>query len=259
MTSIDRVNRTVHVRDLAAGTEYDLPYDNLILSTGAAPCPPIPGIERADTSPSTVPDVERIRAGSGTARPATRSSSEAGSSGWKWPEQLVRHGGLGSTGPVASPGDGPARSGRWRPGCIGNSRGTASNCFSETRSLRLKILARGIRPGVGRGARRRTPTPADTVVLSLGVRPRVQLARDAGLEIGSRGGIRVSEHPQTSDPNIWAVGDAIEVRDAITGAWSLLALAGPANRQGTPRRRQPLRTSRPFKGCWGTSILRVLT
>ena len=74
--------------------------------------------------------------------------------------------------------------------------------------------------------------PADVVILALGVRPDVKLAKSAGLAIGERGGIRVDEHMRTSDPNIFAVGDAVEVRDFGTGEPSLVALAGPANRQG---------------------------
>ena len=74
--------------------------------------------------------------------------------------------------------------------------------------------------------------PADIVILAIGVRPDTTLAKTAGLAIGERGGIRVDEHMRTSDPDIFAVGDAIEVKDFGTGQWSLMALAGPANRQG---------------------------
>ena len=74
--------------------------------------------------------------------------------------------------------------------------------------------------------------PADIVILAMGVRPDIKLAKDAELEIGERGGIRVDEHMRTSDPDIFAVGDAIEVKDFVTGQWNLVALAGPANRQG---------------------------
>ena len=70
------------------------------------------------------------------------------------------------------------------------------------------------------------------MILALGVRPEIGLAKKAGLEIGQRGGIRVDEHMRTSNPDIFAVGDAVEVKDFVTGEWSLIALAGPANRQG---------------------------
>ncbi|MBU6411209.1 MAG: FAD-dependent oxidoreductase, partial [Verrucomicrobia bacterium] len=99
--------------------------------------------------------------------------------------------------------------------------------------------------------------PADLVVLGLGVRPEIGLAKSAGLEISARGGIRVNEHLQTSDPNIWAVGDAIEVRDAVTGAWSLVPLAGPASRQGRIAADNILGRPSRYEGTWGTAILRL--
>jgi NADPH-dependent 2,4-dienoyl-CoA reductase/sulfur reductase-like enzyme/rhodanese-related sulfurtransferase len=96
---------------------------------------------------------------------------------------------------------------------------------------------------------------ADLVILAMGVRPDVTLAHMAGIEIGALGGIRVDEHMRTSDPNIFAVGDAVEVRDHVTGMWSLMALAGPANRQG--RIAADVITGRPssFRGTQGTSII----
>ena len=81
--------------------------------------------------------------------------------------------------------------------------------------------------------------------------------RAPGLAIGERGGIRVNEHLQTSDPNIWAVGDAIEVRDAVTGSWSLVPLAGPANRQGRIAADNIFGRPSRYKGTWGTAILRL--
>ena len=70
------------------------------------------------------------------------------------------------------------------------------------------------------------------MVLGIGVRPETALAEMAGVEIGERGGIRVDDQMRTSDPDIFAVGDAVESQDCVTGEWSLVALAGPANRQG---------------------------
>ncbi len=74
--------------------------------------------------------------------------------------------------------------------------------------------------------------PADLVILAIGVRPETMLAKDAGLEIGPRGGIVVDAQMRTCDPNIWAVGDVVEVQDVLTGQETVLPLAGPANRQG---------------------------
>ena len=73
---------------------------------------------------------------------------------------------------------------------------------------------------------------ADLVVLAIGVRPETALAREADLELGERDGIRVDSQMRTSDPRIWAVGDAVEVKNRVTGQWELIPLAGPANRQG---------------------------
>jgi rhodanese-related sulfurtransferase len=99
--------------------------------------------------------------------------------------------------------------------------------------------------------------PADSVILGLGVKPEVGLARNAGLEIGARGGIRVNEHLQTSDPQIWAMGDAIEVRDAVTGQWALIPLAGPASRQGRIAADNIFGRPSRYEGTWGTAILRL--
>ncbi len=97
--------------------------------------------------------------------------------------------------------------------------------------------------------------PADVVILALGVRPDTTLAKAAGLEIGERGGIRVDEHMRTSDPNIFAVGDAIEVKDFGTGQWSLIALAGPANRQGRIAADVIAGRDSRYRGTQGTSII----
>lgn len=104
-----------------------------------------------------------------------------------------------------------------------------------------------------------TRLPADLVILALGVRPEVTLARQAGLELGALGGIRVNEYLQTSDPRIWAVGDAIEVRDRVTGQWTLLPLAGPANRQGRIAADNICGRPTRYEGSWGTAILRLFS
>jgi NADPH-dependent 2,4-dienoyl-CoA reductase/sulfur reductase-like enzyme/rhodanese-related sulfurtransferase len=97
--------------------------------------------------------------------------------------------------------------------------------------------------------------PADLVILALGVRPDTTLAKQAGLTIGERGGIRVDEQMRTSDPDILAVGDAVEVRDSVTGEWSLVALAGPANRQGRIAADVIAGRDSRFRGTQGTSII----
>ncbi|MGA9576086.1 MAG: FAD-dependent oxidoreductase, partial [Terrimicrobiaceae bacterium] len=97
--------------------------------------------------------------------------------------------------------------------------------------------------------------PADLVILALGVRPDTALAKMAGLEIGARGGIRVDEHMRTSNPDILAVGDAVEVKDFVTAEWSLIALAGPANRQGRIAADVIAGRDSRFRGTQGTAIV----
>ena len=99
--------------------------------------------------------------------------------------------------------------------------------------------------------------PADVVILALGVRPDTTLAAMAGIESGELGGIRVDEQMRTSDPDIFAVGDAVEVRDFVTGEWSLIALAGPANRQARIAADVIAGRDSRFRGTQGTSIVEL--
>ena len=99
--------------------------------------------------------------------------------------------------------------------------------------------------------------PADVVILAIGVRPETGLAKAAGLEIGQRGGIRVDEHMRTSDPDIFAVGDAVEVKDDVTGQWTLIPLAGPANRQGRIAADVIAGRDARYRGTQGTSICKI--
>jgi NADPH-dependent 2,4-dienoyl-CoA reductase/sulfur reductase-like enzyme/rhodanese-related sulfurtransferase len=99
---------------------------------------------------------------------------------------------------------------------------------------------------------------AELVILSIGVRPEIKLAEDAGLEIGQRRGIRVDEHMRTSDEKIWAVGDAVEVKDVVTGQWGVIPLAGPANRQGRIAAAAIMGRDAAFRGVQGTSVVGIL-
>jgi rhodanese-related sulfurtransferase len=99
--------------------------------------------------------------------------------------------------------------------------------------------------------------PADIVILAIGVRPETALAKMAGIEIGERGGIRVDEHMRTSDKDIFAVGDAVEVKDFVTDQWTLIPLAGPANRQGRIAAEVIAGRDSRFRGTQGTSICQI--
>jgi rhodanese-related sulfurtransferase len=103
-----------------------------------------------------------------------------------------------------------------------------------------------------------TKLECDMALLATGVTPEVTLARQAGLEIGDLGGIRVNEHMQTSNNSIWAVGDAVEVKNFVTGEWGLTPLAGPASRQGRIAADVILGRQARFRGVQGTMVCEVL-
>jgi rhodanese-related sulfurtransferase len=100
--------------------------------------------------------------------------------------------------------------------------------------------------------------PADLVILAIGVRPETTLAKDAGLEIGPRGGIVVDAQMRTHDPKIWAVGDVVEVQDVLTGQETVLPLAGPANRQGRVAAESIAGRETHFRGVQATAVVGVL-
>jgi NADPH-dependent 2,4-dienoyl-CoA reductase/sulfur reductase-like enzyme/rhodanese-related sulfurtransferase len=257
--SIDRAAQVVKVRELATGREYEQPYDSLILSTGASPLrPPIPGIERVGHfTVRNIPDVEHIMAWIKDCNACRAVVVGGGYIGLEMAEQL-KHRGLGVTlvealPQVMMPLD--PEMAAWlhtelKASGVELHLGDSVAAFEapnpgETARASIVVLKSGKR------------IEADIVVLGLGVRPETSLAKDAGLELGALGGIRVNKHLQTSDPKVYAVGDAIEVRDAVTGAWSIIPLAGPANRQGRIAADNIFGRSSRYEGTWGTAILRL--
>ncbi len=258
--AIDRIAREVRVRDLASGREYAQPYDDLILSTGATPLlPPIPGIDRpGHFTVRNIPDVQRIMDWIRDCRACRAVVVGGGYIGLEMAEQLVRRGGLSvslveALPQVMAPFD--PEMAAWlhlelRQNGVDLHLGNPVSAFEppqpgETARASVVVLKDGQR------------LPADTVILGLGVRPFVELARQAGLAIGALGGVRVNEQLQTDDPHIWAVGDAIEVRDAVTGQWVVVPLAGPANRQGRIAADNVFGRGVSYKGTFGTAILRL--
>ncbi|MEP6672871.1 MAG: FAD-dependent oxidoreductase, partial [Chthoniobacter sp.] len=256
---IDRTARRIQVRESETGREYEQSYDALILSTGASPLrPPIPGIDHPNHFVvRNIPDVERIMAWSKDCQRCRAVVVGGGYIGLEMAEQL-RHRGFDVTvaqGPpqVMTPFD--PEMAAWlhaelRANGVAlhlNDPVVAFEPPSEQEPARASIV-------VLRSSQR---LPADSVILGLGVKPEIGLATAAGLEIGERGGIRVDEHLQTSDPHLWAVGDAIEVRDGVTGQWALIALAGPANRQGRIAADNILGRPSRYEHTWGTAIVRL--
>ncbi len=234
-TAIDREHRTVHVS--TADTEYDLPYDALLLAPGAvAVRPPIDGLDNpAVHALRTIDDVQRLR---GTVdrvlalRPEGEARAVVVGAGFIGLEtvEAFRHRGLTVTLVELAPQVLPALDAdmasmieaELRAHDVDVRTGAGLAAVEDSRSGRAVdvVLSDGERIG------------ADVVLLGVGVRPSTALARAAGLELSPAGAVVVTPSQQTSDPHIWAVGDAIQVTDFVTGAPGVVPLAGPANRQG---------------------------
>lgn len=248
VVAIDRVTRTVLVRETATGREYRQPWDRLVLSPGAAPIvPPLPGIERALTLRS-VTDADRLTEILRERRPRTAVVVGGGFIGVETAENL-RHRGLAVTlvelgeqvlapldPELAAPVHDELRTGGVAL-CLGTGLAT--------------VLPEAVELDDGQ------VVPADLVVLAIGVRPETGLARAAGLTLGPRGGIAVDTAMRTSDPHIFAVGDAVEKHDHLDGDAALIPLANAANRQG--RLVADAIAGRPVRmgGRLGTAIVRV--
>lgn len=220
--SINRDAKTVSVVDHATGRTFDESYDQLILSTGAAPfVPDVPGRERA-LALRTVEDTDRLNAAIG---PDMRTAVVIGGGfiGLELAENLV-HRGLDVTivefaDQLLAPLD-PEMAMLIEREVVANGVTVLVNNQVVAIGDRDVTLADG------------STRPADLVVASIGVRPETSLAAAAGLAIGERGGIVVDDQQRTSDPQIFAVGDAVQKVDAIDGAATLVPLANVANRHG---------------------------
>jgi NADPH-dependent 2,4-dienoyl-CoA reductase/sulfur reductase-like enzyme/rhodanese-related sulfurtransferase len=262
--------KTVELRNVKNGQVTTESYDKLVLSPGAASIrPPLPGIDLPGIfQVRTVPDARAIRewiekgslfltgmdkySGFQTVRPKTRAVVIGGGFiGLETAENLVHRGfdvtlvELGAQ--ILAPLD--------------HEMARIAEGYVERHGIRLALNdgVSGFKQLDGGALEVQTKSgkkyPADIVILALGVRPDTTLAKSAGLEIGERGGIRVDDQMHTSNPDIFAVGDAIEVKDFVTGEWSLIALAGPANRQGRIAADVIAGRSPHFRGTQGTSII----
>jgi NADPH-dependent 2,4-dienoyl-CoA reductase/sulfur reductase-like enzyme/rhodanese-related sulfurtransferase len=251
--SIDRAGKKVRIRDLASGREYDETYDKMILAPGAAPIrPPLPGIDLPGIfTLRNLEDTDRIfkTLGEGVRQAVVIGG---GFIGLELVENLVRKG-ISTTvvernHQVLPPFDqemtAPISEQLLSHG-VSLLLGQTAEAFEQTNDGLLVRLTSG------------QSLSAQLVVLGVGVRPENKLAIDAGLEVGPRGGIRVNDHLQTTDPDIYAVGDAIEVKDFVTGEPTQVPLAGPANRQGRIAADNAFRRAVSYRGTQGTAIVRV--
>jgi len=272
VVGISAAKKTVELKDHVTGAVTTESYDKLVLSPGAAPIrPPLPGIDLPGIfSVRTVPDAREIRewierGGSDLSEEHTSSGFQpldktkravvvgGGYIGLEMAENLA-HRGLEVTivemlDQVMAPLD---------PEC---ARLVERHLEKHGVRLALNDAVAGFKQTASGSLEVQTKSgkayQADIVILAIGVRPETTLAKMAGIAIGGRGGIRVDEQMRTSNPDIFAVGDAVEVKDFVTGEWSLIPLAGPANRQGRIAADVIAGRDSRFRGTQGTSVIGV--
>ncbi len=253
---IDRNKQEIEVEDLRTSTKYWENYDALVLAPGATPIrPPLPGIDLPGIySLRTIPDSRDIRSWIIQSEARRAVIVGGGFIGMEMAENLVKRG-ISVTIIEMQNHVMPALD------------------YEMTTPIHEHLIANGVSLHLGDAVTEfkkreegglnvktklgKTIT-TDLVIMAIGVRPETSLPRSAGLEIGEKGGIRVDDRMKTSDDHIWAVGDAIEVRDFVSGEWTVIPLAGPANRQGRIAAGTILGRDFTFRGVQATSVCGVL-
>ncbi len=253
---IDREGRTLTVKDLQRGTVYRETYDELVLSTGSTPLVPnVPGTDLPQVfTLRSIPDTDRIQAY--LAEHPARAAVVVGGGfiGLEMAENLA-HSGRAQQVTLLELAD----------QVLGNLD------YEMAALVQQELRAKGIGLNLGNGLAAIAPAagrlevalrdgaklPADIVILAVGVRPETRLAAAAGLALGSTGAIRVDERLRTSDPHIYAVGDAVESREWLSGRPIWLPLAGPANRQGRLLADILAGRDARYQGAQGTAIVKV--
>jgi NADPH-dependent 2,4-dienoyl-CoA reductase/sulfur reductase-like enzyme/rhodanese-related sulfurtransferase len=254
---IDRANRRVEVKNHQTGETYFESYDKVILAPGAEPVrPPIPGVDLPHIfSLRNIPDTDRIADYVDAHKPESVVIIGAGFISLEMTENLVKKGCtvtiiemLDQVMNVLDYDMASMVQKQLEAKHVVCKLGTTVKAFAPAGDGRGRILVRTDKD---------EDLAADLVLMTVGVRPENRIAKDAGLEIGRTGGIKVDSTMRTSDPDIFAVGDAAEIIDLVTGAPTLVALAGPANKQGRTAADNVMGRHSVFKGAFGTSIAKV--
>ncbi|OHD70402.1 MAG: CoA-disulfide reductase [Spirochaetes bacterium RBG_13_68_11] len=247
---IDRAGKRVRARGPSG--ESWIPYDSLVLAQGGTPVmPAVPGIDAPHVFRMwTVPDMDRIHAFIENTKPSTAVIAGGGFIGLEMAEAFVQRG-IATTVVELLP--------RLMSGMDPEFGGL----------IAARLEAHGVRVVTGTGVKAvhaeprevelgdGSRVPADVVLFSVGVRPELGLARQAGLAIGSSGGLQVDEHLRTSDPHIWAAGDMNEIVHKVSGRLVRIPLAGPANRQGRIAASNALGVKMRYAGALGSSVVKV--
>ena len=253
--AVHRQNREIEVKNLQTGQIYRERYDVLVLAPGAKPIrPPLPGVDLPGIFVlRSIPDSTKIRVWISQHNANRAVVVGAGLIGLEMAENLVRLGMqvtiLEMLDQVLPPLD-PEMAEWVRERLVQNgvtihlSDGVSG--FEQDDRGTLIVHTKSS-----------AKFPADMAVLSIGVRPEAKLAIESGLEIGELGGIKVDEAMRTSDPQIWAVGDAVESRDFVTGASTVAPLAGPANRQGRIAADSICGRQVRFRGIQSTAVVGI--
>ena len=251
--SIDRDRKTLTVSKIQTGESYSEPYDKLILATGGSPIkPPVEGIgsERVFTL-RDVADADRIKAFIQAHNPRTAAVVGGGFIGIEMAENLKDAGLDVSIVEMADQVIAPLDI---DVACEVHHylRKQGLSLYLNNGMQRITEQNDGLNVELQNGS-----LQTDMLILAIGVRPESRLAIEAGLEIGGRGGIIVNKHMQTSDPDIYAAGDAVEVTDFVTGQASMVPLAGPANKQGRIAADHICGLASEYAGTQGSAVIKV--
>ena len=258
--SINTTAKSLTIKNGFTGEEYQESYDFLLLSPGAGPIvPPLPGIKNDRTfSLRNIPDMDAIIASLNTHQPKQATVVGGGFIGLEMAEAL-RHRGIAThlveLGPqVMAPVD-PEMAAplhrTLREHGVDLKLGVALEAVTDNTQDNDAEFALTLQ--LNNGERLGT----DILIMAIGVKPETRLAQAAGLTIGELGGIKVNQYMQTSDPFIYAVGDAVEDPDFVTGHQTLVPLAGPANRQGRLAANNMFGANETYKATQGTAICKV--
>ncbi len=252
--SIDRERKVVQIKDIKNNRVYEEHYDKLILSPGSTPLkPPIPGIDSPNIfSLWNIPDVDRIKSYVDHVKPKTVAVIGGGFIGLEMAENLHDLGMEVSVVEMADQVMAPIDfemaqivHKHMKMKKVGLYLGDGVKSFEYHNGATKVSLQSGKQLEV------------DMVILSIGIRPQSELAKNAGLEVNARNGIIVDGHMMTSDPSIYAIGDAVEVTEFISGTKTMIPLAGPANKQGRICADNVAGKDVVFKGSMGTSVAKV--
>lgn len=250
VSAIDRNAKVIRALDTRSGEQKSFEYTKLILAQGGRPITPtLPGADHDHVFTLwTLEDMDKISNHLQEKKPKNAVVVGGGFIGLEMVEALVKRG--------------------LNVNVVEMMPHVMSLMEAEVAGfIENELLSYGVGIHTGAGVTEIMPRSvkldngkvldADMVLLSIGVRPTLQLAKEAGLEIGEAGGLLVNAHLQTSDPNIFAAGDMVEIEHRVNGKKVRIPLAGPANRQGRIAAENALGGNHAYKGALGTSVVRV--